>query len=102
MGKPNGNEEGIGWVISALTPEGSQKSNYLVPLSERRRWFHNDFKVRYCSKCEQVWDWHRLSNWVNVMYHKGFPKYGLKTETCYACDPSSYKGSNKKIRVKPL
>jgi len=102
MGKSNKMDDGIGWAISRLVPSGRQKRTGIIKRSVSDKWGHNDFKVCWCPKCKQVWDWHRMSNWVNVMYHADFPTYGLKHDICFICEPNGYQGSSNQIRIKYL
>ena len=102
MGKSNDMDSGIGWAISRLIPKGHQKVTSVKKQSKTKKWLHNEFKVAFCPTCNRVWDWHRISNWVNVLYYTDFPKYGLSKSVCYICDPNEYKGSTNQIRVRSL
>ena len=93
---------GIRCVITRLIPSGKQLRTSIIKTSITKKWGHNDFKVKYCPKCKQVWDWHRMSNWVNVMYHQDFPRYGLSDGVCFICDPNEYQGSKAQIRVRHI
>ena len=51
------------------------------------------FKAKYCSICQQVWEWDR--NQGRELKHKDLPSYGLERENCSSCtkQPKSNKDS---------
>ena len=88
-------DNGIGWVISRLIPSHHKAKKQ----SETAKWCYNEFRVKYCPRCLNVWDHSNSSTiHVNIYYYKDFPKYKLDKEVCFVCEPKNYKGK-KRMRI---